>query len=152
MVRNACKRWAGLMITWFLWCGLIGNFHILFLAEGRLNMKPKSILNVSKPFGTAQMAAALTSAPDMPVPDNDAPTTTAATWHDAFVSHSYAELKENLAKNAWAGRYPITPKCRWRFALTRTFSPLLKPQGVVGKLVLTFCCVSIWMKCIIKAK
>lgn len=61
-------------------------------------MKPKSILNVSKPFGTAQMAAALTSAPDMPVPDNDAPTTTAATWHDAFVSHSYAELKENLAK------------------------------------------------------
>jgi uncharacterized protein (DUF4415 family) len=61
-------------------------------------MKPKSILNVSKPFGTAQMAAALASAPDMPVPDNDAPTTTAATWHDAFVSHSYAKLKENLAK------------------------------------------------------
>jgi uncharacterized protein (DUF4415 family) len=67
-------------------------------------MKPNAI---SKPFSAAQMAAALAHAPDVAVPDNDAPATNATDWQGAIVSHSYADLKTQLA-NKRMGRPPST--------------------------------------------
>ena len=61
-------------------------------------MKPKSISKTSNFFSDAQMAAALKNAPDMPAFDNKPTANANVDWQEAIVSHSYPELKAQLAK------------------------------------------------------
>lgn len=78
-------------------------------------MKPNTILKPSNPFTAAQMTAALASAPKTTVVDADSPATTTADWQGAVVSHSYAELKQNLAKKRM-GR-PVSDKTKVQVAI-----------------------------------
>ncbi len=60
------------------------------------SMKPDAISNTF--FSPEQMAAAIATAPDRPVEDEDNPPTRPEDWDNAIVSHSYEELREKLAE------------------------------------------------------
>jgi len=58
----------------------------------------------SKPFFSPdQIAAAIATAPETPVVDAGNPRTDPGDWDHAIVSHSYAELREKLAKRRRRG-------------------------------------------------
>ncbi len=59
-------------------------------------VKPNAISK--KFFSPEQIAAAVATAPECPVEDEDNPRTQPEDWNDAIVSHSYDELREKLAE------------------------------------------------------